>query len=84
MKALEPLQFYKIDKKLDMLEEDQENIDEQSGIAKLYVIDIQVTSLLLHTKKAYRKLRIGEIDFLLEVSKATEIQYLQRIALKVV
>jgi len=33
---------------------------------------MQVTSLLLHTEKRYSKLRIGEVDFSLEVSKVAE------------
>ena len=45
-------------------------------IAKIDIIDAQVTSLLLHTEKVYRKLRIGEVNFLPEVNKATEAWYL--------
>jgi len=54
-----------------------------SRAAKLDNIDAQVTSLLLYAKKRYRKLRTGEANFSLEVSKAAEIWYLQRIVLKV-
>ena len=42
-------------------------------MVKLDMIDEQVTSLLLHAEKEYRKLRIGEVDFSLEVSKAAKM-----------
>ena len=50
IKALALLQFYEIDKKLDRIEEDQENIDELRRIKNLNAINAQVTSLLLHAK----------------------------------
>ena len=71
--SLDLLQFYEIDKKLDKIEEDWENRDELSRAKKLDNIDIQVTSLLLHTEKRYRKLRIGEVNFSPKVSKIAEI-----------
>ena len=37
------------------------------------MIDKQVTSLLLHAEKEFRKLRIEEVDFSLKVSKVAEI-----------
>ena len=82
-KPLDLSQFYKIDKKIGKIEEDQENRDKLSMIEKLDNIDAQVTGLLLHAKKRYRKLRIREVDFSSEVSKVAKIQYLQRIVLKV-
>ena len=81
VKALDLLQFHKIDKKLDKIEEEQENIDDLSRVEKLDNIDAQVTGLLLHTKKRCRKLRTGEVNFSPEVSKAAKTQYVQRIVL---
>ena len=46
--------------------------------------DEQVTSLLLYAEKECKKIRIGKVDFSLEVSKAIEIWYFQRVALKIV
>ena len=49
---------------------------------KLDMIDKHITNALLHAEKKYRKLRIGEVDFLLESSEASERWFMQRLALK--
>ena len=47
------------------------------------MLDEQVTDILLHAEKWCRKLRIEEVDYSSEVSKALERWYVQRLALKI-
>ena len=82
-KSLDLLQFHEIDEKLDKIEVEQDDRDSSSRVERLDNISAQVIGLLLYTEKRCRKLRIGEVNFSLEVSKATKTQYLQRIVLKV-
>jgi len=72
IKALELLIFYDIDNKLDELEDNWNSLEELRRVAKLDIINEQATRLLLNTKKECRKLRIGEVNFCTEVSKAAE------------
>ena len=50
---------------------------------RLDCIDRQVTELLLHAEKVCRKLRMGEVDFSPEVSRAADEWYMWRVAIKV-
>ena len=61
---------------MDNLETEWNQGDNLSRAAKLDNIHAQVIGLLLYAKKIYRKLRIGEVDFSPEVSKAVGIWYL--------
>ena len=51
--------------------------------SNLDFIDQQVTELLLHAEKRCRRLRTGEVDFSPEVSRAADLWYLWRTALRV-
>ena len=72
-KVLELLTFYDINKKLDKLENNWDSLEELRRVAKPDMINEQVTRLLLCTKKECRKLRTGEVNFFLEISKVVEI-----------
>ena len=69
---LELLTFHNINKKLGKLEDNWDSLKELRRVVKLGIIDEQVTGLFLHAKKECRKLRTGEVNFSLEVSKVVE------------
>ena len=72
-KVIELVVYHKMNIKLDILEDEQNNFDNLQRRVKLDLIDEQVTSLLLYTEKEYRKIRIAEVDFSPKVSKAVEV-----------
>ena len=81
--AIELFRFYNINKKLDNIKRNQHIIDNDMRVVKIDLLDEQVIDILLNAKKKYRKLRTGEVDYLPEISRVAEIQYMQRVALKV-
>ena len=77
------MKFHNIKEQLDNIKLLQDSINEDLRTIKIDMLDEQVTGILLNTEKGYRKLRIDEVEYSLEVSKAIETQCIQRIALKV-
>ena len=81
--AWKHLQFHNIPKRLKDLEDSFEHVDRDRWNIRLNMIDEQITETLLHAEKLCRKLRMGEVDYSPEMSKASEVWYTWRLALKV-
>ena len=69
-RAVELLREHKISEKLDQIEESWDKLEDIKGMVKIDILDKQVTELLLSKKKDCRKIRIEEVEFSLEISKA--------------
>ena len=81
--AWQLLQFHNIPQRLKVLEAFFDSTDIDLWCVRLNILDEQVTDILLHTKKQYRKLRTDKVEYSLEVSAAAERWYAWRIAQKV-
>ena len=70
--ALHLMHYHQVPQQLDRLESYWKQLDTTVRAKRLDCIDRQVTELLLHAEKVCRKLRMGEVDFSPEVSKAAD------------
>ena len=60
------LRFYKTLEKIDKVEDQESNIEKRT--VRLDIADKKVAELLAHKEKIHRKIMIGKLDFLIEVS----------------
>ena len=71
----ELLLCYNIPSRVKELEYLVDNIEKERWNVKLNMIDEQVAGIILYAEKKHRKLRMGEVEFSLEVSKVAKIWY---------
>ena len=72
-RTVELYRFYNIDSKLDDIKRNWHIIDDNTRIVRLDLLNKQTIGILLNAEKEYRKLMIGEVDYLLELSRAAKI-----------
>ena len=72
--------IYNVLQHLKALEASFNSTDIDLWCIRLNILDEQVTDILLHAEKQYRKLRIEEVEYSPEVSAVAERWYTWRIA----
>ena len=71
-RAVEFIKFCDIKEYLDNIKLLWDSTDEDLRTVRIDILDKQVTRILLNAEKGYRKLRIGKVEYSLEVSNAVE------------
>ena len=71
--AVELCRVYNICSKLDDIERNWHIIDDKTRTVRIDLLDKQVIGILLNTEKGCRKLRMREVNYSLEISRAAKI-----------